>query len=300
MPEMASGEVQQSDVDAPTEPTEAVADRLLDYGTRERLITGAFYLFTGAMLIFLWVPLVTVVILSFGVNTSTLIPFRGFTLANYQATFSDGSLMGSFWTSVQVASVSAVLSTILGVLASFGVVRYDFRFKETFRTLAIMPLIIPGVILGIGLLIYFRSVVGITTGFMTLVLTHSVYGFPFVLLPVTARLYSFDESLEESARDLGADSLEAFRDVTFPIIAPAIGAGFLFAWIRSFEDFIRAYFVSGTMSVLTTEMYGMIKYGFANKMNAMSAFIIFIVAVMLAVAMNLGNVADYVGADEDE
>ncbi|MFB6160301.1 MAG: ABC transporter permease [Haloferacaceae archaeon] len=293
-----AGEVQGERVDASPDTATAVTDRFLDYGTRERLITYGFYLFAAAMLVFLWVPLVTVAFLSFGVNTSTILPFQGFTLDNYAVTFATESLMNSFWISVQVATISAGVATVLGVLTSFGLVRFDFRFKETFRTFGILPLIIPGVILGIGLLIFFRSVVGITTGFLTLVLTHSVYGFPFVMLPVTARLYGFDQSLEESARDLGADSIEAFRDVTLPIIAPAIGAGYLFAWIRSFEDFIRAFFVSGTMGVLTTEMYAMIKFGFANKMNAMSTFILFVVAVLLAVAMNFGMVSGFVGSDE--
>jgi len=89
-------------------------------------------------------------------------------------------------------------------------------------------------------------------------------------------------------------------DVTFLIIAPAIGAGFLFAWIRSFEDFIRAFFVSGTTSVLATEMYAFIKYGFTPKMNAMSGFIISLIAAILAVAMNVGDVTGYVAGDEDE
>lgn len=260
------------------------------HARRERLLRVGLYGFAGAMLVFLWLPLVFVIVLSFGVNASTLLPFRGFTIEHYVITFADRQLVQAFFNSLQIATVSASIATVLGVLASFGLVRQDFRFKEVFRTFGILPLIIPGVILGLGLLIFFRSIIGMRTGFLAVVLTHSVYGFPFVMLPVTARLYSFDRSLEESARDLGADTIEAFRDVTFPIIAPAIGAGFLFAWIRSFEDFIRAFFVAGTTDVLTVSMYGMIKYGFANKMNAMSTFIIALIAIALALAMNIGNV----------
>jgi ABC-type spermidine/putrescine transport system permease subunit II len=100
---------------------------------------------------------------------------------------------------------------------------------------------------------------------------------------------------------LGADPLTTFRDITLPIVAPAVGAGFLFAWIRSFEDFIRVYFVKGTMDVLTTTMFSMIKYGTAPKMNAISSFIVFVIAVVLAIAMNVGNVTGYVtGAEGDE
>ncbi|MFB6298858.1 MAG: ABC transporter permease [Halobacteriales archaeon] len=274
--------------------------RLLPHHRQEELIKYGLYGFTILMLLFLWVPLFTMTFLSFAANPATIVPFEGFTLAHYAETFADGDLMSSLFNSLQVATIAASIATVLGVLASFGLVRYEFPFKETFRTFGILPLIIPGVILGLSMLIFFRSVVGITTGFLTVVLTHSVYGFPFVMLPVTSRLYSFDESLEESARDLGADTFETFRDITLPIIAPAIGAGFLFAWIRSFEDFIRAFFVRGTTKIVTTQMYGMIKYGLGNRMNAISTLIIFLIAIALAIAMNYGNVSDYVADSDDE
>ena len=273
---------------------------LVDHRTKKRLLRNGLYVVAGALLLFLWIPLAVMIFLSFTVNASTFFPFRGFTLANYAATFADRGLMLALWHSVQVATIAASIATVLGVLASFALARYDFPLKEMYRTFGILPMVIPGIVLGIALLIYFRTLLGVTPGFWTVVLTHSVYGFPFVLLMVTARLYTFDESLEEAARDLGADPLTTFRDVTLPIVAPAIGAGFLFAWIRSFEDFIRAYFVKGTMDVLTTTMFSMIKYGTAPKMNAISSFIVFVIAIVLAVAMNVGNVTDYVAGTHDD
>lgn len=282
--------------------TDVDSDRtsFFDHESRERLLSLGLRGLTVALLVFLWIPLAVMLVLSFMENASTFFPFEGVTLDHYIATFSDAGLMGSLWTSVQVATIAAVIATVLGVLASFGLARYDFPFKEAYRTLGILPMVIPGVVLGIALLIYFQTLLGMSPGFLTLVLTHSVYGFPFVLLIVTARMYTFDESLEEAARDLGADPLTVFRDVTLPVIAPAVGAGFLFAWIRSFEDFIRAHFVKGVMDVLTTTMFGMIKYGAAPKMNAISSFIVFVIAVVLAVAMNVGNVTSYVAGTEEE
>jgi ABC-type spermidine/putrescine transport system permease subunit II len=273
---------------------------ILDYHTKERLLRRGLYLIAVVLLLFLWTPLLVMIFLSFAENASTLFPFQGFTLAHYAATFADGGLMEALSFSVQIATVSATIATLLGVLASFALVRYDFPLKEMYRTFGILPMVVPGIILGVSLLIYFR-VIGITPGILTIVLTHSVYGFPFVLLIVTARLYTFDRSLEEAARDLGAGPLTTFRDITLPIVVPAIGAGFLFAWIRSFEDFIRVHFVRGTVNVLTTNMFSMIKYGSAPKMNAISAFVVFVIAVVLAVAMNVGNVTDYVaGTDAEE
>lgn len=272
--------------------------RRLGHKRIERLLRGVLYLTVIAVLVFLWIPLTVMGILSFTVNASTFFPFQGFTLAHYAATFSDGGLMLALFNSVQIATLSAVIATVLGVLASFALARYGFPFKEVYRTFGILPMIIPGVVLGIALLMYFQTLLGLVPGFLTVVLTHSVYGFPFVLLIVTARLYTFDEALEEAARDLGADPLTTFRDITLPVIGPAIGAGFLFAWIRSFEDFIRVHFVKGTFDVLTTSMFGMIKHGAAPKMNAISSFIVFVIAVVLAVAMNVGNVTKYVAGTE--
>ncbi|WP_435152608.1 ABC transporter permease [Haladaptatus sp. DFWS20] len=279
---------------------EVTGSTLLDHPRKQRLLQRGLYAVVVLLLVFLWIPLVAMIFLSFAVNSSTFFPFQGFTLAHYSATFADGGLMTALLNSVQVATYSATIATVLGVLASFALARYDFPYKEAYRTFGILPMVIPGVVLGIALIIYFQTIVGISTGPLTLILTHSIYGFPFVVLMVTARLYTFDRSLEEAARDLGADPLTTFRDVTFPIVAPAIGAGFLFAWIRSFEDFIRAHFVQGTTDVLTTAMYSMIKYGTAPKMNAISSFIVFLIAVVLAVAMNVGNVTGYVAGTQEE
>lgn len=272
-------------------------DNIIGYGTQRTLLAYGVYAFAGLALLFLWIPLIAVIFLSFAENATTVFPFEGFTLNHYAATFTDSSLMRAFGQSILVATPAALVATVLGVLASFGLVRYEFRYRETVRVFTILPMVIPGIIIGVALLIFYK-ILNLDLGYMTLVLTHSMYGIPFVVLTVTARLYSFDEALEESAKDLGADTIETFRDITLPIIFPAIGAGFMFAWIRSFEDFIRAFFVSGTMSVLTTSMYGLIKFGFAFKLNTMSTIVIATIGIGLAVAMNFGNVVRYVSSQE--
>ena len=133
-----------------------------------------------------------------------------------------------------------------------------------------------------------------------MVLAHSLYGLPFVLLIVSARLYTFDESLEEAARDLGADPFTTFRDITLPMIAPAVGAGFLFAWIRSFEDFIRALFLTNINApVITQWMFQQIEELNAPKLNPVATMIVAIIAVALAIAMNVGNVTGYVAGTRE-
>ena len=290
-----------------SDPTgRAVGDRFLDRRRVERLLRVGLYGFSALMMLFLWVPLLVIVFLSFA-ESPTLLPFEGFTLEHYLGLPGEPGLRGSVVVSLSVATVSAAIATTLGVLASFALTRYRFRLREVYRTFGIIPMIIPGIILGVGLRFYFLLMADIQLGFLTTVLTHSLYGIPFVLLIVTARLYTFDEALEEAARDLGADPITTFRDVTFPIIAPAVGAGFLFAWVRSFEDYIRALFVSGVdIEPLTQWMFGKITKASAENLltlNAVSTLIVLAIAIALAIVMNLGNVTGYVAgtaAEDDE
>lgn len=266
--------------------------------TRGRLLSQALTGWTAVVLAFLWVPLVFIVALSVAENASTLFPFEGLTLAHYRATLADEDLLRSVANSFSIATLAAAAATAVGVPGSVALVRYDFPLSGAFRVAVVLPMVVPGVVLGIGLLIYLRTILDLTPGFVPTVLTHAVYGLPFVVLLVSARLTAFDESLEEAARDLGASPIEAFRDVTLPAVAPAIAAGFLFAWIRSFEEFVRAYFVSGTTDVLTTTMYAMLAYGTAPRLNVIATLVLLVLAVVLAVAMNVGNVVGAVTAGE--
>jgi len=285
------------------EPAEEFADSLLGWRRTEELLRVGLYGTAALMLLFLWVPLLVIVFLSF-TQSPNLLPFEGFTLRNYTRIPGEPNLWSSAVMSFAIATVSAAIATVIGVLASFALTRYRFTLRELYRTFGIVPMIIPGVILGVGLRFYFQFLLPVDPGVLATVLTHSLYGLPFVLLIVTARLYTFDESLEEAARDLGADPMTTFRDVTFPVVAPAIGAGFMFAWIRSFEDYIRALFVSGAgVTPLTQWMFGKITKASAENLdllNSVSTLIVLVIAVGLAAAMNLGNVTGYVAGDVED
>jgi len=281
--------------------TAGATERLVGHQTVERLLGTSLYVVSGLLLLFLWVPLAIIIFLAFAENAVTIFPFEGLTLDNFRLALRSDSMRASLAGSFTIATVAASVATVLGVLASFALTRYRFRLREVYRTFGIIPMVIPGIILGVALRIYFQNLLGILPGFATVVLAHSLYGLPFVLLIVSARLYTFDESLEEAARDLGADPLTVFRDVTLPVIAPAVGAGFLFAWIRSFEDYIRALFLTGpNTDVLTIWMFSRIRQLDAPELNAVSALIVFGIAIALAVAMNVGNVTGYVAGTVTE
>ena len=301
---MATGTGDTADTSDPAETERTGRNRLLDHRRVDRLLQGSLYGIAGLLLLFLWIPLAIMIFLSFAENPITIFPFEGFTLGNYRLAVASESMRESLVGSLTIATVAASIATVIGVLASFAITRYRVRLREVYRTFGIIPMVIPGIILGVALRIYFQNLLDILPGFTTVVLAHSLYGIPFVLLIVSARLYTFDESLEEAARDLGADPITTFRDVTFPVIAPAVGAGFLFAWIRSFEDYIRALFLAGpNTDVLTIWMFSRIRQLDAPELNAVSSLIVFAIAIALAVAMNFGNVSGYVAGtvtEEDE
>ena len=263
----------------------------------DRVVSGVasygMWALTLGVVVFLWLPLSQIVVLSFMEN-SVLFPFDGVTLRNYVSLFTNESLLMAARQSAFVATVSASVAALLGVPLGFAIARHSFRGKSMVRGLVIVPLLMPGIIMGISLLILFR-VVGLSSGFVTTVLAHSVYGLPFIVLPVVARLAVFDRKLEEGAHDLGADGRAVLKDVTLPIISPAIAAGFVFAWLRSFEDFIRVFFVGGTMDALTKQMYGMVVYSQGTEaMDPMATIIVLVISVALAIAINFRDILEYV------
>jgi len=263
----------------------------------DRIVSAAasygMWALTLGIIAFLWLPLSQIVVLSFTEN-SVLFPFEGVTLGNYVSLFTNEGLLAAARQSAFVATVSAAVATLIGVPLGFAIARHSFRGRSVLRGLVILPLLMPGIIMGISLLILFR-VVGLPAGFLGTVLAHSVYGLPFIVLPVVARLAVFDRNLEEGARDLGANGRGVLKDVTLPIISPAIAAGFVFAWLRSFEDFIRVFFVGGTMDALTKEMYGMVVYSQGTEaMDPMATIIVLVVSAALAVAINLRDILEYV------
>ncbi|MFB6082186.1 MAG: ABC transporter permease, partial [Halanaeroarchaeum sp.] len=119
---------------------------------REWVLSHIFTVTAVLLLIFLWIPLAVMMILSVAVNSSTFFPFRGFTLDHYAATFADAGLMASLMNSVEIATLAAIVATVFGVLASFALARYNFPYKEIYRTVGILPMVVPGVVLGIALL----------------------------------------------------------------------------------------------------------------------------------------------------
>lgn len=242
-----------------------------------------------SVLAFLWFPLLVMVLLSFGSNPYATFPMGDFTLKWYSEALADIDLLSTILNTLIVATLSATIATVLGLLGAFAIVRREFPFKGTFRVVTIVPMIIPGVVLGIALLILFQTMPGNLLSLGTVVIAHSLYVMPFALLTIASQLYSFEDRMEEAGRDLGASRLTVLRTITLPQLSASIAAGALLAYIRSFSEFIRAFFVSGGREVFTIQIWTMLNHELTPKINAISTIVMFGMIGLLLVAFYFGS-----------
>lgn len=227
---------------------------------------------------FLYLPIVLLVIYSF--NESRLVTvWGGFSTRWYVSLFQNEQLLAAAWVTLRVAFVSATLATILGTLAALGLVRAGrFRGRTLFSSMTYAPLVMPEVILGLSLLLLFVSV-GVARGFWTVMIAHTTLTLCYATVVVQARLVSFDEALEEAARDLGAPPWKAFALVTLPNIAPAVAAAWMLAFTLSLDDLVIASFTTGPgATTLPIRIYSAVRLGVSPEINAISTLLIGLVA----------------------
>jgi spermidine/putrescine transport system permease protein len=170
--------------------------------------------------------------------------WAGFSLRWYERLFSERELWRSFWNSMIIAASSALTATVLGTLGAIGVNWYRFRTRNYVQTISFLPMILPDIILGVSLAIFFAGV-SVNLGLSTIYIAHTTFNLPYVFLMVMARLDEFDFSIIEAAHDLGANERQTLFKVTIPICMPGIISGFLTAVTLSLEDFVVTFFVAG-------------------------------------------------------
>ncbi len=229
----------------------------------------------GVILVFLYVPIAFLILFSFEEASTPGLPITGLTLHWYQQMLSDSAIQTAVLNSVIVALAVAILATIIGTMAAFPLVRGGIPAPGTARLLFTMPIMIPGVLLGIGLLIFFHRVADVNLSLMTVIAGHLVFTTPFVVLIVAARLQGFDRRLEWAAADLGADGPATLRHIVLPLIAPAIVAGALLSVTLSIDEFVITYFTIGPQLTLPIFIYTQIKFGVTPEVNAVATVILF-------------------------
>jgi spermidine/putrescine transport system permease protein len=266
---------------------------------------------------FLYVPIVVLILYSFNSSRAN-VTFEGFIPQFSDRVVMEGSIVkaspcGAFhWfcelsknrevtnaakNTLTIAFISTIISTIIGTMAALALQRYDFKLKPFSQVSLYIPIVIPEIVMGIGILTLFSQLFGIvnstlgltgearlTMGLGTVIVSHIAFSVPFVTLVVQARLQGFDKSYEEAAMDLGANEWTTFRRVTFPMILPGILAGGLLAFTLSLDDFVITFFTNGPGSTtLPIYVYGLLRRIITPQVNALST--VWILTVFIAVLL---------------
>jgi spermidine/putrescine transport system permease protein len=234
-------------------------------------------------LAYLMLPIAIVIAFSFNNPPGKFnYTWSGFTFKNWAHPFAYPGIGDAMATSLKIAALATVGSSILGTLIAIALVRYGFRGRGLTNLLIFLPISTPEIVLGASLLTLFLNL-SVQLGFWTILLAHISFDISFVVVTVKARLVGFDRSLEEAAMDLYASPWATFRRVTLPLIAPAILAGALLAFALSIDDFVITYFNSGSTVTFPLFVWGAARVGVPPQVNVIGT-IIFVVAVGLMVA----------------
>ena len=240
-------------------------------------------LITLLTFVFLYAPIVILIIFSFNSAPRGAI-WQGFTFDWYNKLFNNPRILDAAWRSLLIAVLSTVGSVSIGTLFAIAMERYKFKGKTFWDGLAYMPVIIPEVVMGISLLLFFAAV-NIERGLFTLVVSHIAFSMPFAYLTIRARLADFDGSIEEAAQDLGANEWITFWRITVPLLMPGIISGALLAFTLSIDDFVISFFVNGKgWTTLPVYIWGSIKKGVTPEINAISALMLVFSIILVLIS----------------
>jgi ABC-type spermidine/putrescine transport system permease subunit II len=254
---------------------------------RARLVRILLGSWAVVIYIFLFAPILTLVVFSFNANQYGTFPFTGWTMHWYGQVFHDYQIKDALYTTLRISAEVTAIATIVGTAAAFPLVRSRLPFRSGIRIGMTLPIMIPGLLIGVSLLVLLTDVFHLQLSEQTAVIGQSVYTTPFVVLLVAARLQGFDPALERAASDLGATTYRRLRYVVLPLIMPAIFAGALFAFTLSLDEFIITLFLIGAHNTLPIYIYTQVKFGITPEVNALATLLLGASLVLIAVAFTL-------------
>lgn len=260
-----------------------------NHGRRVGRVAMAFVFF------YLWAPMFILVIMSFAANGVLSFPPTEFTLDWYVAVLNNEAVLNALVTSLKVSIPVTFMTVTLSLLLAYSIARYEFPGKEYVQILATLPLIVPLVVGGVALILFF-GLIGMETGYWTVFFAHVVRALPFAALIIISTFLTFDRTLEEASMDLGADEARTFRKVTFPEILPGIIAGGLLAFTISFNEFVYTFFVKdSTTQTLPIYIWERVRYGVTPQVNVISVLFIVVATVLVLTAVYFTRVERITG-----
>ena len=237
--------------------------------------------------IFLFAPILVLVAFSFNANQYGTFPFTGWTMHWYGQVFHDYQIKDALFTTLRISAEVTAVATFVGTAAAFPLVRSRLPFRSGVRIGMTLPIMIPGLLIGVSLLVLLTDVFHLQLSEQTAVIGQSVYTTPFVVLLVAARLQGFDPALERAAADLGANTFRRLRYVVLPLIMPAVFAGALFAFTLSLDEFIITLFLIGANNTLPIYIYTQVKFGITPEVNALATLLLGASLCLIALAFVL-------------
>lgn len=242
--------------------------------------------------LFLYAPIAVFIVLSFNENNSAT-NIEGFTFKWYAEVFRDRILMDSLKNSLIIASLAALISTILGTVASIGMYNFKGAPRKLFQTLSNIPIINPEIVTGFSLMLFFTflgNFAGFEMGFLTVLLAHIGFCTPYVILSVTPKLRQMDNHLYDAARDLGCNEIKAFFKVVLFELLPGIISGFLISFTYSLDDFVISYFTCGPkFQTMPIVIYNSMRRPRYPKISALSTML-FVVIITILIVVNIRDI----------
>ena len=252
-------------------------------------------LWVGAVMLFLYAPLIVLVIFSFNDSKRNVV-WRGFTTKYYEKALGNDQLVEALLNSLTIAALATIVSLALGAVAAVMLWRFRFPLKGAVDGTVSLPIIVPEICLGVAFLMFFAAV-GWPTDLVwpfnlgAITIAHVTFCFPFVTMVVRSRLASFNREQEEAAKDLGASEWQVFRDVLIPHIKPALVAGALLSFTLSLDDFVITYFTSGPDTItFPVKVYSMVRFSVTPEVNAASTLLIVLTVILTFLALKLQGV----------
>ena len=255
----------------------------------KKIISGWSLIKIFTLLVYIWMfaPIVAVVILAFNPQQFGSFPMEGFSFKWFVKLSQNSTILDAFKNSLVLGSFTAIFATAIGVPAAMAFIRYEFRGQDFINTLLLAPIMIPEVILGVALLLFIRWLQQ-PKSFALVLIGHVVLTLPYVLLIVQARLVGIKKEYEEAALSLGASPFQTFREITFPLLAPAIFAGMLFAFTISFDDVTATLFwATAQNQTVPVKIFGMLRNSISPEINAWGA-------VMIVITVSTPLLAGYI------
>ncbi len=241
---------------------------------------GPLHAYAALVYGFLFAPVAFLILFSFSSGAGGVFPPPGYTLRWYGEAIDDPWLMASVGNSLLIAVLSAVVAVVVAAPGAYAIVRYRFPGRGFLRQVLIVPLIVPSIMLGFGLLLLFNAA-GVELSLATILIGHATYVLPYAFFVIAAQQYGFDRALEEAAMDLGANRLRTFRRVTLPLMVPGLLAAGIFAFTLSLDEFIITFLLTSTTQTLPLYVWGMLRTIVSPTVNAVATLIVVASFVLL-------------------